>query len=71
MDYRINDLKNFVINVFDKDVLNKEYLEELQTIITDYRNKSAHPNLIDTEKALKFHKEMKKCLISLMGNYKQ
>mgnify|MGYP000701540945 FL=1 len=48
----------------------KEYLDEIKTIIIDYRNQSAHPNLIDTEKAVKFHKEMKECLIGLMENYK-
>lgn len=65
------DLKTFVLNSFEKEILNIQYLDEIKTIIRDYRNQSAHPNLIDTEKALKFHKEMKECLISLMENYKK
>lgn len=65
------DLKTFVLNSFEQEILNIEYLDEIKTIIRDYRNQSAHPNLIDTEKALKFHKEMKECLISLMENYKK
>jgi len=65
------DLKNFVLNRFEKEILNIEYLDEIKTIIIDYRNQSAHPNLINTEKAIKFHKEMKECLIGLMENYKK
>lgn len=65
------DLKSFVLDRFKQEILNIEYLDEIKTIIRDYRNQSAHPNLIDTEKAVKFHKEMKECLISLMENYKK
>ena len=67
----LQDLKSFVLNKFKQEFLNIEYLDEIKTIIRDYRNQSAHPNLIDTEKAVKFHKQMKECLISLMKNYKQ
>lgn len=65
------DLKSFVLNRFEQEILNIEYLDEIKTIIRDYRNQSAHPNLINTEKAVKFHKEIKECLISLMENYKK
>ena len=67
----LQDLKSFVLNRFKQEFLNIEYLNEIDTIIKDYRNQSAHPNLIDTKKAIKFHKKMKECLISLMENYKQ
>lgn len=65
------DLKQFVLNKFEQEILNIEYLDEIKTIIRDYRNQSAHPNLIDSEKAVRFHKEIKECLISLMENYKK
>ena len=65
------DLKSFVLNRFEEEILNIEYLDEIKTIIKDYRNQSAHPNLIDAEKAKKFHREMKECLIELMENYKK
>jgi hypothetical protein len=67
----LQDLKSFVLNRFKQEFLNIEYLDEIKTIIRDYRNQSAHPNLIDTEKAVRFHKKIKECLISLMENYKQ
>ena len=67
----LQDIKNFVLDRFKQEFLNIEYLDEIKTIIRDYRNQSAHPNLINSEKALKFHKQMKECLISLMENYKQ
>lgn len=66
----LQDLNKFVLLKFEKELLNIHYLDEIKTIITDYRNQSAHPNLIDTEKAMKFHKQMKECLINLMINYK-
>ena len=67
----LQDLKAYVLNKFRQEFLNIEYLDEIKTIIRDYRNKSAHPNIIDAEQAVKFHKQMKECLISLMENYKQ
>jgi len=66
----LQDLKEFVLDRFEKELLNIEYLDEIKTIIRDYRNQSAHPNLMDTEKATTFHKQMKECLINLMENYK-
>lgn len=66
----LKDLKEFVLNRFEKELLNIEYLDEIKIIIREYRNQSAHPNLMDTEKATTFHKQMKDCLINLMGNYK-
>lgn len=67
----LQDLKTFVLNKFEQDLLNIEYLDEIKAIIRDYRNQSAHPNIMDSEKALKFHIQMKECLINLMENYKK
>lgn len=67
----LQDLKTFILSKFKSELLNVEYLNEIKTIIIEYRNQSAHPNLIDTDKAVKFHKEMKRCLIHLMENYRQ
>lgn len=67
----LKDLKIFVLNRFKGEILIQEYLNEIKHIVTDYRNQSAHPNLIDTDNAIKFHKEMKECLIKLMENYKK
>lgn len=66
----LQDLKEFILDRFEKELLNIEYLDEIKTIIKDFRNQSAHPNLMDAEKASTFHKQMKECLISLMENYK-
>ncbi len=67
----LQDLKGFILEKFGPEILNIEYLDEIKTIITDYRNESAHPNLIDAEKAVEFHKQIKECLINLMENYKK
>jgi oligoribonuclease NrnB/cAMP/cGMP phosphodiesterase (DHH superfamily) len=66
----LQDLKEFILDHFEKELLNIEYLDEIKTIIKDFRNQSAHPNLMDTEKAIEFHKQIKECLINLMENYK-
>jgi len=67
----LQDLKNFVLKRFQQEILNIEYLDEIKAIIRDYRNQSAHPNIINAEQAVKFHKQIKECLISLMENYKK
>lgn len=67
----LQDLKKFILDRFEKELLNIEYLDEIKTIIKDFRNQSAHPNLMDTEKAIEFHKQIKECLISLMASYKK
>jgi archaellum component FlaC len=67
----LQDLKDFVLSRFEKELLNIEYLDDIKTIIRDFRNQSAHPNLMDTEKATTFHKRMKECLINLMQKYKR
>lgn len=66
----LQDLKEFILDRFEKELLNIEYLDEIKTIIKDFRNQSAHPNLMNTEKAIEFHKQIKECLINLMENYK-
>lgn len=66
----LQDLKRFVLEQFNKELLSIQFLDEIKTIIKDFRNQSAHPNIMDTEKAIIFHKQMKECLINLMGNYK-
>lgn len=66
----LQDLKEFVLSRFETELLSIEYLDEMKTIIVDFRNQSAHPNLIGTEEAIDFHKKIKQCLILLMDNYK-
>ncbi len=66
----LQDLKKFVLEKFESDILNIEYLDDIKNIIHDYRNQSAHPGLMDSEKAAEFHKQIKECLINLMTNYK-
>lgn len=65
----LQDLSSFVLTRFEKELLSIQYLDEIKSIIKDYRNQSAHPNLINEEEAMRFHKKMKRCLIGLMENY--
>jgi hypothetical protein len=67
----LKDLKSFVLNRFKQEILNIEYLDDIKIIIYDFRNQSAHPNLIDIGKAVEFHKQMKKCLIRLLESFRK
>ena len=64
-------VKEFVLSRFETELLSIAYLDEMKTIIVDFRNQSAHPNLIGTEEAIEFHKKIKQCLILLIDNYKR
>lgn len=66
----LQDLKKFVLDRFEQDVLSAEYLDDIKKITKDFRNKSAHPNLISKEVACEFHRLIKECLIKLMESYK-
>ena len=60
----LKDLRLFVLSRFESELLSIAYLDEMKTIIIDFRNQSAHPNLIGTQAAIEFHKKIKQCLIS-------
>lgn len=66
----LHDLKTFVLSQFEDEILNVEYLDEIKRIIKDFRNQSAHPNIIDAEMAKEFHGLIKDCLVYLMDYYK-
>jgi uncharacterized protein with PhoU and TrkA domain len=66
----LQDLRDYVLTKFETEIISIEYLDEMKTIIRDYRNQSAHLNLIGTKEATVFHGKIKQCLINLMENYK-
>lgn len=66
----LQDLNEFVLSHFEQELLDLDYLNDIKNKIIEFRNQSAHPNLIDTSEALEFKKEIKKCIVKLMETYK-
>ncbi len=67
----LQHFKEFAITYFETNVLEKKYLSKLKELVDDYRNKAAHPNIITQEKAMRFHKLIKECLIEFIDGYKK
>ncbi len=66
----LQNFRSFTLQHFQENLLEKEYLDSIQSITDTYRNKAAHPNVLDGETARSFHGEIKECLIGLLENYK-
>ena len=54
--------------VFSKN--EKNFMENLESLNSDYRVKAAHPNLISFEKAREFHEMIKKTINQLIKFFK-
>ena len=66
----LQNFRAFALQHFQENLLEKDYLDSIQSITDSYRNKAAHPNVLDGETARAFHREIKECLIGLLENYK-
>ena len=43
----LQHFKDFSLKYFESKILEKEFLSDLEKITSDYRNKAAHPNILD------------------------
>lgn len=68
----LQKFKTFVLDNFEQQIINIEFLKQIQNISDNYRNKSAHPSefINDKEKAIEFRILIKECLIKFIENYK-
>lgn len=66
----LQDIKKFVLNYFENNILDLQFLDELKRIKNDYRNKAAHPNRIDLEEAQKGQLEIRTLIKSFLEYYK-
>ena len=67
----LQDFKNFTIKYFDSNILERKYLKKLDELVSKYRNKAAHPNIITQDMAMEFHILIKECLIEFEEGYKK
>lgn len=66
----LQDIKKFVLDYFENNILDLQFLDELKRIKNDYRNKAAHPNRIDIEEAQKGQIEIRTLIKSFLEYYK-
>jgi hypothetical protein len=66
----LQDLRDFIFNYFEKNVIEVEFLNELKRITTEYRNKAAHTDIITIEEAKKGKREIRDIIIQFLEYYK-
>ncbi|MDA3910285.1 MAG: N-6 DNA methylase [Bacteroidales bacterium] len=67
----LQNFKDYVSEYFESNILEKEYLKKLNTIVSEYRNKAAHPNIISAASAMEFHELIKECIIEFVEGYRE
>ena len=48
----LQHFRSFVLKYFEKNILERDFLTDLNNITHDYRNKAAHPHILDLVIAL-------------------
>jgi len=66
----LQNFKDYVDKFFESNILEKQYLKKLNIIVSEYRNKAAHPNIITATSAMKFHELIKECIIEFVEGYR-
>jgi len=67
----LQDLRDFIFNYFEKNVIEVDFLNELKRITTQYRNRAAHTEIITIEEAEKGKHEIRNIIIQFLEYYKQ
>jgi len=66
----VADLTQYIELYLGEHVLESQYLEKINVVVKDYRNKSAHPHLLDLQIANRCRELIRECLSDLLINYK-
>ena len=67
----LKDFKKFIHKYFESKILDKEYLSNINKIIFKLRNKAAHPNILDLDKAKICDNLVPNALKEFLKNYKK
>ncbi|MDQ7918451.1 N-6 DNA methylase [Mesonia sp. MT50] len=67
----LQNFKEYVNKYFESNILEKIYMKKLNTIVSEYRNKAAHPNIINAESAMEFHELIKESIIEFIEGYRE
>lgn len=63
----LQDFRGFVLTHFDPAVLSGAYLAQIDQIVRDYRNKAAHPHLLNLATAQACQAAVRDCLGEFLG----
>lgn len=66
----LQDLRSFLFNYFEENILETEFLLRIEAVTIEFRNKAAHPNRINIEDAERGKKELRSILKDLLEMYK-
>lgn len=66
----LQDFRDYTIRYFGEQIVDKTYLEQIDRITKDFRNKAAHPYILDVDAAKACREQVRKCLNELILNYK-
>lgn len=66
----LQNFRTFTLTYFEDKVLQKEFLDSIDNITKNYRNKSAHPYILPLETAKECQKLIRQILTEFLHNYK-
>lgn len=67
----LQNFRIFTLTYFNDKVLQKEFLDSINNITANYRNKSAHPYILNLETAKECQKLIRQILTEFLYNYRQ
>jgi hypothetical protein len=65
----LQDFRKFILQNFQEFIISQEFLKEIKTVVDDYRNKAAHPYILDIQNAEDCKKLIRKLLNQLLDNF--
>lgn len=66
----LQDFRRFAVRYFSERIVDKKYLDQIDSINKDFRCKAAHPYVLNSEVAQRCRDQVRACLNELILNYK-
>lgn len=66
----LQDFRDFTIKYFNESIVDTKFISQINKITEDFRNKSAHPYILEFEVAKKCREQVRSCLNELIINYR-
>jgi hypothetical protein len=67
----LKDFQAFIVRYFGERILDKQYLDQIDAINSDFRRKAAHPYILDAEAAQRCRVQVRQCLNELILNFRE
>lgn len=66
----LKDFREFAVQYFGELISDKEYLDQIRIVNSDFRCKAAHPYILDSHVAQRCREKVRQCLNELILNYR-